>query len=535
MYPNLIETAAIGGEHGPLLECGPAEARRVRSKPFLMCEYVHAMGNGPGAIAEYDELAEQYGRLHGGFVWEWRDHGLLTHAADGTPYYGYGGDFGEVVHDGNFVMDGMVLPDDTPTPGLAEFAAVSQPVIFTLDGGTLGVRSRYHTTDTVSPAVRGPPRAGRTDGRGERAGDADRAGGRGVVAGAAGRAAGLGRRGRDLADRRRRAGGRHRLGRGGARRGLRPVRLQRHRCRLSAPVGAAPEVGAGGRRRRARRRARRLRSRHGTAAESVRSPGRRAAAGALAGSDGQRPVRRAGLVRAGRSRRDRRRGCPGTLVGAALAGSRSRPAHAPGAGPDRRSGFARRPGTQRRRGRGAVRRHHLHLDRGGGRRPGPAGRGQPVTGLGLHLATGRRPVRPADRHRPGRLVRHRPARVVPGHRSRRPDRPVRRRHRRAERGLLPSPGDGASGRGPRARARRRLRHPAAADLGGRPRRPPPGLHPHPAHAPGPRPERAPVRAPDPDATATCSSTPRSTASAPAPAASTSSPNTPSGPAPTAST
>ena len=62
MYPNLVETAAIGGEHGPLLECGPAEARRVRSKPFLMCEYVHAMGNGPGAIAEYDELAEQYGR-----------------------------------------------------------------------------------------------------------------------------------------------------------------------------------------------------------------------------------------------------------------------------------------------------------------------------------------------------------------------------------------------------------------------------------------------------------------------------------------
>ena len=148
MYPNLTETAAIGGEHGPLLECGPAEARRVRSKPFLMCEYVHAMGNGPGAIAEYDELAEQYGRLHGGFVWEWRDHGLLTHAEDGTPYYGYGGDFGEVVHDGNFVMDGMVLPDDSPTPGLAEFAAVSQPVILTLDGATLGVRSRYHSTDT---------------------------------------------------------------------------------------------------------------------------------------------------------------------------------------------------------------------------------------------------------------------------------------------------------------------------------------------------------------------------------------------------
>ena len=148
MYPNLLETEAIGGEHGALLECGPAEARRVRSKPFLMCEYVHAMGNGPGAIAEYDDLTERYGRLHGGFVWEWRDHGLLTRAADGTPYYGYGGDFGEVVHDGNFVMDGMVLPDDSPTPGLAEFAAVSQPVILTLDGSTLVVRSRFHSADT---------------------------------------------------------------------------------------------------------------------------------------------------------------------------------------------------------------------------------------------------------------------------------------------------------------------------------------------------------------------------------------------------
>ena len=61
MYPNLVETAAIGGETGrDLLPGAPAEARRVRSKPFLMCEYAHAMGNGPGALAEYDELAERY-------------------------------------------------------------------------------------------------------------------------------------------------------------------------------------------------------------------------------------------------------------------------------------------------------------------------------------------------------------------------------------------------------------------------------------------------------------------------------------------
>lgn len=148
MYPNLAELEAIGGEHGPVLSCGPAESRRVRSKPFLMCEYVHAMGNGPGAIAEYEAVTETYPRLHGGFVWEWRDHGLLTRAADGTPYYGYGGDFGEVIHDGNFVMDGLVLPNDQPTPGLAEFAAVSQPVVMTLSGATLSIRNRYHSLDT---------------------------------------------------------------------------------------------------------------------------------------------------------------------------------------------------------------------------------------------------------------------------------------------------------------------------------------------------------------------------------------------------
>jgi beta-galactosidase len=148
MYPDLIETAAIGGEHGPLLACGPAEGVRVRTKPFLMCEYAHAMGNGPGGLSEYDELAERFPRLHGGFIWEWRDHGLLTRTADGTEFYGYGGDFGEVVHDGNFVMDGMVLPDDTPTPGLAEFAAVSQPVGFSRQDRSLSIRSRYHSIST---------------------------------------------------------------------------------------------------------------------------------------------------------------------------------------------------------------------------------------------------------------------------------------------------------------------------------------------------------------------------------------------------
>ncbi|SDQ26009.1 beta-galactosidase [Curtobacterium sp. UNCCL20] len=154
MYPSLQETESIGGGPAtPLLGCGPAAAARQRSKPFIHCEYVHAMGNGPGQIAEYEALVDRYPRLHGGFVWEWRDHGLLAHTATGEPYYAYGGDFHEVVHDGNFVMDGLVLPDDTPTPGLAEFAAVVAPVRLSASvaggRGTVLVENRYHSASTA--------------------------------------------------------------------------------------------------------------------------------------------------------------------------------------------------------------------------------------------------------------------------------------------------------------------------------------------------------------------------------------------------
>jgi beta-galactosidase len=148
MYPNFVETEAIGSESGAIMGCDPVEAERVRGKPFVMCEFGHAMGNGPGGLADYDELVERHPRLHGGFIWEWRDHGLLMRTPDDIEFYAYGGDFGEVVHDGNFVMDGMVLPDGTPMPSLAEFAAVNQPIVFGLDGETLRVRNRYHTLVT---------------------------------------------------------------------------------------------------------------------------------------------------------------------------------------------------------------------------------------------------------------------------------------------------------------------------------------------------------------------------------------------------
>ncbi|MER7932870.1 MULTISPECIES: glycoside hydrolase family 2 TIM barrel-domain containing protein [unclassified Streptomyces] len=156
MYATVPEAEQIGtdGSDAPLLGCTPAQGARQRTKPFLLCEYAHAMGNGPGALDQYEELVHRHPRLHGGFVWEWRDHGILARTADGTPYHAYGGDFGEVVHDGNFVMDGMVLSDDVPTPGLHEFKAVVQPIRFAFDGDRLAVTNLRHSADTADLAFR---------------------------------------------------------------------------------------------------------------------------------------------------------------------------------------------------------------------------------------------------------------------------------------------------------------------------------------------------------------------------------------------
>jgi len=114
------------------------------------------MGNGLGGLSEYQELFDRYPRLHGGFVWEWIDHGLLQKTTEGPnagrPFYAYGGDFGEVVHDGNFIADGLVFPDRTPSPGLVEYRAVIAPVRMRLEHApnrlTLRVRNDFDFLDT---------------------------------------------------------------------------------------------------------------------------------------------------------------------------------------------------------------------------------------------------------------------------------------------------------------------------------------------------------------------------------------------------
>ncbi|MBL0885505.1 DUF4981 domain-containing protein [Myceligenerans sp. I2] len=154
MYAPTEEVALIGQGVEPPLERANADARR-RAMPFVLCEYAHAMGNGPGGLADYDALFDRYPRLLGGFVWEWIDHGLTRADADGTLFAAYGGDFGERIHDGTFIADGLLLPDRTPSPGLRETAAVFAPVrIDARPDGTLLVRNRYAFRDTSHAELR---------------------------------------------------------------------------------------------------------------------------------------------------------------------------------------------------------------------------------------------------------------------------------------------------------------------------------------------------------------------------------------------
>ena len=117
-------------------------------KPLVLCEYVHAMGNGPGGIKEYIDAFYKYPRLMGGFVWEWANHGLKTKNAEGEYYYAYGGDWGDDPHDGHFCMDGLLHSDHTPTPGLTEYRKAIEPVqTLSLKGNELTVVNRYDHLD----------------------------------------------------------------------------------------------------------------------------------------------------------------------------------------------------------------------------------------------------------------------------------------------------------------------------------------------------------------------------------------------------
>lgn len=130
-----------------LIELGK---REDIAKPHILCEFAHAMGNGPGGLMEYVDAFYTYPRLQGGFVWEWLDHGIRTHTPDGREYFGYGGDFGDEPNDSNFVIDGLVFPDHTASPGLVEYKKVIEPLKLTAENVTQGVirvENRYDFSD----------------------------------------------------------------------------------------------------------------------------------------------------------------------------------------------------------------------------------------------------------------------------------------------------------------------------------------------------------------------------------------------------
>ncbi|MDO4242378.1 MAG: glycoside hydrolase family 2 TIM barrel-domain containing protein [Actinomyces sp.] len=117
-------------------------------KPRILCEYAHAMGNGPGGLSEYQEVFDRHPCLQGHFVWEWADQAIASDLPDGTTTWLYGGDFGDYPHNGNFCVDGLVLPWQEPSPGLLEYAQVIAPVVIEPEGSGLRVRTRLYFTDT---------------------------------------------------------------------------------------------------------------------------------------------------------------------------------------------------------------------------------------------------------------------------------------------------------------------------------------------------------------------------------------------------
>jgi beta-galactosidase len=121
-------------------------------KPYMLCEFSHAMGNGPGDLEDYMEKIYGEARMAGGFVWEWCDHAInIGKAEDGRIKYAYGGDSGEYPHDGNFCMDGLVYPDRRVSTGLLEYKNVLRPIratILNVARGSIRLENKLDFTNT---------------------------------------------------------------------------------------------------------------------------------------------------------------------------------------------------------------------------------------------------------------------------------------------------------------------------------------------------------------------------------------------------
>lgn len=138
MYPSIADLVSLAEDES-------------ETRPIVMCEYAHAMGNSPGALREYWDTIARYPRLQGGFVWDWVDQGIRQVTDRGEPWFAYGGDFGDVPNDGTFCINGVVDPDREPHPALLELQRVYAPVTFEaveLAAGALRVRNHFAFVST---------------------------------------------------------------------------------------------------------------------------------------------------------------------------------------------------------------------------------------------------------------------------------------------------------------------------------------------------------------------------------------------------
>ena len=144
MYPS-IESLEATNEGKPWACNWRKTGDKMLDKPFILCEYAHAMGNGPGNLKEYWDIFYAKRRIQGGCVWEWCDHAIRVKDERGE-WFAYGGDFGDQPNDGNFVVDGLVTPDRVPSPGLIEYKKVLEPVLTEaadLRSGKIKITNRY--------------------------------------------------------------------------------------------------------------------------------------------------------------------------------------------------------------------------------------------------------------------------------------------------------------------------------------------------------------------------------------------------------
>ncbi|MDO4332740.1 MAG: glycoside hydrolase family 2 TIM barrel-domain containing protein [Eubacteriales bacterium] len=156
-YKNDVSMLDVVSRMYPSTEWVKEYCEDVRMrKPLILCEFVHAMGNGPGDIEDYMRLMNAYDKFCGGFVWEWCDHATYEGgAAEGRDAYHYGGDAGEFPHDGNFCMDGLVYPDRRPHAGLLEWKNEIRPVRAQLtdpEEGCIALQNMLDFTDLAEAA-----------------------------------------------------------------------------------------------------------------------------------------------------------------------------------------------------------------------------------------------------------------------------------------------------------------------------------------------------------------------------------------------